>query len=753
MGLVNLMKSSPKSVVDHRELVLRCLNDDDVTIRSRALELLAGIVSRKSLVDLVHHLLEHARHSEGGYRDEIIAKILYMCSKDKYGLVTDFAWYTSILLSLAVMPGSKHGKEVADQLIEISIRVHTVRPYAVESMLSMLMNDSLILGQARATVSEVLKAAAWIVGEYSEALTRIANDVDVVGKAEEEYYWIEGPTGEDLRSVWRGRPVHLLALQNLLHPRATNLPPHVQAAYILSAMKIFLRACSDCQEADLTALIAVLRCSIGVFLQSPNVEVQERASTLRHVLAEFGILEMGWEQAAEAAKRAAEEERKTPKPMDDLLDMPAFSADLSQVDRTGTQAAQRKKRVLGAMTKEPFYAVHSKAQRRVLVPEGLNLDAAFNSAALKALLDTDIPEGLTLQNLWFTDKPPPSAIPDRGPDDDDRIGKLARSTFGIDYATGETKSYASFQGDHSSMLAPPARSAEDNLFYLVGKGGGADAIAPLSQILADTFEDKKVKRKKGDKSKKTRTDEVDTREMLPAGAVDSDDDKDKKGKKKDKARRRGEVRPFLPLPSITPPPPPTFFHFFSFAPLWYFSLPSLSSSFSPPSLTLCPHSHHTCRTKRSIRWTSPPSCATTRCCPCCATGKCPHTRPPMPPLLPRPRRRRRRAKRSRRAGRRGLRRRRRARRTRRAGGGLWSTCSHLTGTPPPRPPPPRQRQRRAPQQRPISQKRSARSAGCRCTRTAACPCGTRPRPWGRPRWRCTSAASTAAPMGLGHRWR
>jgi hypothetical protein len=45
-------------VCDHREIVLSCLTDDDITIRTRALELLAGIVSRKSLVDLVHHLLQ-----------------------------------------------------------------------------------------------------------------------------------------------------------------------------------------------------------------------------------------------------------------------------------------------------------------------------------------------------------------------------------------------------------------------------------------------------------------------------------------------------------------------------------------------------------------------------------------------------------------------------------------------------------------------------------------------------------------------
>jgi hypothetical protein len=53
-------------------------------------------------------------------------------------------------------------------------------------------------------------------------------------------YWIEGPTGEDIRSIWRGQPVHVLVVDALLHPRATNLPPHVQTAYIQSAMKVCL---------------------------------------------------------------------------------------------------------------------------------------------------------------------------------------------------------------------------------------------------------------------------------------------------------------------------------------------------------------------------------------------------------------------------------------------------------------------------------------------------------------------------------
>lgn len=42
VGFVNLMCSHPRAVAEHRSLVLACLSDDDVTIRTRALELLSG---------------------------------------------------------------------------------------------------------------------------------------------------------------------------------------------------------------------------------------------------------------------------------------------------------------------------------------------------------------------------------------------------------------------------------------------------------------------------------------------------------------------------------------------------------------------------------------------------------------------------------------------------------------------------------------------------------------------------------------
>jgi AP-3 complex subunit delta-1 len=57
VGFVQLMRSHPKAVVAHRDLVLQCLSDADETIRLRSLELLTGMVTKRNLEELIHRLL------------------------------------------------------------------------------------------------------------------------------------------------------------------------------------------------------------------------------------------------------------------------------------------------------------------------------------------------------------------------------------------------------------------------------------------------------------------------------------------------------------------------------------------------------------------------------------------------------------------------------------------------------------------------------------------------------------------------
>jgi AP-3 complex subunit delta-1 len=57
VGLLSLLKSHPRVVLEQRVLILNCLDDSDATIRMKSLELLVGIVTKKTMVDLVQQLL------------------------------------------------------------------------------------------------------------------------------------------------------------------------------------------------------------------------------------------------------------------------------------------------------------------------------------------------------------------------------------------------------------------------------------------------------------------------------------------------------------------------------------------------------------------------------------------------------------------------------------------------------------------------------------------------------------------------
>lgn len=70
-------------------------------------------------------------------------------------MIPDFAWYLHILETLTHIYGS-HGAEVADQFVEIAIRVESVRPYCVEMLVGVVLDKELQLGCAKTTVSEVV---------------------------------------------------------------------------------------------------------------------------------------------------------------------------------------------------------------------------------------------------------------------------------------------------------------------------------------------------------------------------------------------------------------------------------------------------------------------------------------------------------------------------------------------------------------------------------------------------------------------
>lgn len=125
-----ILRTHPKSVQAHKDLVLQCLDDKDESIRLRALDLLYGMVcappglvlsfsvfpcptslsqapsppptpqvSKKNLMEIVKKLMTHVDKAEGTtYRDELLTKIIDICSQSNYQHITNFEWYVPIHL-------------------------------------------------------------------------------------------------------------------------------------------------------------------------------------------------------------------------------------------------------------------------------------------------------------------------------------------------------------------------------------------------------------------------------------------------------------------------------------------------------------------------------------------------------------------------------------------------------------------------------------------------------------------------------
>uniref|UniRef100_A0A8C0XE55 AP-3 complex subunit delta-1 n=1 Tax=Castor canadensis TaxID=51338 RepID=A0A8C0XE55_CASCN len=304
LAMSKILKTHPKSVQSHKDLILQCLDDKDESIRLRALDLLYGMVSKKNLMEIVKKLMTHVDKAEGTtYRDELLTKIIDICSQSNYQYITNFEWYISILVELTRLEGTRHGHLIAAQMLDVAIRVKAIRRFAVSQMSALLDSAHLVTSSTqRNGICEVLYAAAWICGEFSEHL-------------QEPHQTLEA----------------------MLRPKVTTLPGHIQAVYVQNVVKLYasiLQQQEQAAEAEAAQEVTQLMVErLPQFVQSADLEVQERASCILQLVKHVQKLQAKGVPVAEEVSAL-------------------FAGELNPVA--------------------------PKAQKKVPVPEGLDLDAWIN---------------------------------------------------------------------------------------------------------------------------------------------------------------------------------------------------------------------------------------------------------------------------------------------------------------------------------------------------------------------------------------
>ncbi|OBZ78815.1 AP-3 complex subunit delta-1 [Grifola frondosa] len=285
LAMVKIVPTHPELVAEYQDMIMSSINDQDISIRMRALDLISAMVSRNNLQPMVQQLLSHLVRTDsstlpsatqslsrytgspsppaptlGGspsqspaYRLTLSQRILSLGAQDVYENVVDFEWYISVLVDLAYVAGVDVGVEIRDQLVDITGRVRGARRYAVQLMVKLLSDDTFLLNASDAgSCAEVLWAAAWICGEYCGELAE---------------------------------PQKLLPY--LLQPRLTAISPDITAVYLQAAMKVFgfwaAELADRWDDDDLPKVkdtVDMVLERTSDFVTHPDIEVQERAANI-----------------------------------------------------------------------------------------------------------------------------------------------------------------------------------------------------------------------------------------------------------------------------------------------------------------------------------------------------------------------------------------------------------------------------------------------------------------------------------------
>ncbi|KAJ9051469.1 AP-3 complex subunit delta [Entomophthora muscae] len=199
--LARLLPLCPEVAANLTHKVLVCLDDFDYSIRVRALELASLMVTQKDLIPTVRHLVGQlvgdqlnfetsgtgrilpARAQEdeeeppvflveGPFRQLVVKSILTMCSREKYSNVPNFEWYAATLIDLVYISKVDVGELIGEQLLNVAVRVQSVREYVLQGVCRLLSDTTLLMDSSLPeSNAKVLESAAWIAGEYASLLS------------------------------------------------------------------------------------------------------------------------------------------------------------------------------------------------------------------------------------------------------------------------------------------------------------------------------------------------------------------------------------------------------------------------------------------------------------------------------------------------------------------------------------------------------------------------------------------------------
>lgn len=148
----------PNAVQRHRNTILECLRDPDISIRRRALDLSFMLINESNVRVLVRELLAFLEVADNEFKPIMTSQI---------GIAADrFApnkrWHMDTILRVLKLAGNYVKEQILSSFVRLIATTPELQTYAVQKLYSSLKED---ISQEGLTL-----AATWTIGEYADSL-------------------------------------------------------------------------------------------------------------------------------------------------------------------------------------------------------------------------------------------------------------------------------------------------------------------------------------------------------------------------------------------------------------------------------------------------------------------------------------------------------------------------------------------------------------------------------------------------------
>lgn len=238
--LIKVVAIEPNAVQRHRNTILDCLRDPDISIRRRALDLSFTLINADNLRTMMRELLAFLEVADNEFKPTMTTQI---------GIAADrFApnkrWHADTMLRVLKLAGSYVKEQILSSFVRLIATTPDLQTYCVQKLYASLKEDI--------TQDGLILAATWSIGEYGDALLR--------GGTYEEEELVKEVRESDIVDIF----------QNILN---SSYATQVVTEYIVTAaMKLTTRMQDPAQIERIRRLLQSHQRDLDVEVQQRSVE-------------------------------------------------------------------------------------------------------------------------------------------------------------------------------------------------------------------------------------------------------------------------------------------------------------------------------------------------------------------------------------------------------------------------------------------------------------------------------------------------